>query len=69
MIIVYFFEIREKFFLTLVKFIKFRKIYLMINKNFNRFEHKENVNFIKGHSFDYSNSLLKKDNFKKTNLN
>ena len=34
----------------------------MMNKNFNRFQHKENINLIKGHSFDYSNSLLKKYN-------
>ena len=34
----------------------------MTNKDFNPFENKKNINLIKGHSFDYSNSLLKKYN-------
>ena len=58
----YFIKIKEKFFSTLIKLIKFKKIFIMTNKDFNPFENKKNINLIKGHSFDYSNSLLKKYN-------
>lgn len=59
---VYLFAIRENFFLALIKLIKFNKIFLMTNKDFNAFKHKENIYLIKCHSFDYSNSLLEKYN-------
>ena len=58
----YFFAIREKFFLILTKFIKFNKIFLLTNKDFNAFEHKENICLVKSHSSDYSNSLLERRN-------
>ena len=58
----YFIKIKEKFFSTLIKLIKFKKIFIMTNKDFNAFKNKKNINLIKGHSFDYSNHLLKKNN-------
>jgi len=58
----YFFTIKEKFFTILIKLLKFKKIFLMTNRDFNKLNHKNNIHLIKGHSFDYSNSLLKKFN-------
>lgn len=57
---VYFSAIRENFFSALIKLLRFNKIFLMTNKNFNTFEHKENVFLIRCHSSDYSNYLLEK---------
>ena len=59
---VYLFSFKEKFFSTLIKLIKFNKIFLLTNKNSNSPEYKKNIFLVKGHSFDYSNSLLEKHN-------
>ena len=58
---IYLHQCREFFFTKLISFLKFKKIFLLINKNISNLENKKNLHFIKGHSFDYSNSLLEKN--------
>ena len=65
---VYFSKIEQNLFSTLIKFIKFKKVFLMKNKDFNKLDNKENTYLIKYHSSDYSNFLLEKyRNSKKIN--
>ena len=60
---IYFNKIRENIFLSLIKFIKFNKICLLVNNNVNKFKNKKNIHLVKCHSLDYSNYLLEKNRY------
>ena len=57
----YFNKIKENIFLSLIKLIKFNKIFLLVNKKFGKFKNKKNIHLVKCHSLDYSNYLLEKN--------
>ena len=63
----YIFRINEIFFSFLIKYIKFNKIYLLVNKKLNGFYDKKKINLINHHSYDYSTSLMeqKKNSYRK----
>tara|TARA_Y100000590_G_scaffold438567_1_gene561541 strand:- start:16663 stop:17886 length:1224 start_codon:yes stop_codon:yes gene_type:complete len=56
----YIYRIKEIFYSRLIKLIKFKKTYLLVNKKLNGFYNSKKIDLINHHSYDYSTSLIEK---------